>query len=172
MNISRCLLLLYNFCSSLLNVIVFIVSTCLSCVTSLTLLLQVTRSEASSLQLCPGILRVRKSFLTQSSQRFFGLHRSRLPSCSSPKTICWGTLPSSILLRWPVQQRRLILMISSSWSILDLERTSSFDTYSCHLIFRMDLKHFKRKVLSLVLWQLWRVQVSDEYKRLLRTTVS
>ena len=65
---------------------------------------------------------------------------SRFPSLSSLKNTAPGMHTSSILLKWPAQRSCTWRKMDCTLGRLSLFRTSSFDTWSCHLTTRMECK--------------------------------
>ena len=71
---------------------------------------------------------------------FFGAPRSRSPSWSSLKKTVSGMGTSSILVTWPAQRSCVWSKMDSTLGRMALSRTSSFDTWSCHLMPMMKRK--------------------------------
>ena len=119
---------------------------CLSALNSQLALLtdeyQLSRSEASCchdwwlIPACASCL----DLFSWSLQRFLGAPWSRFPSWSSLKTTALGMCTSSILVTWPAKCSCTWSKMNSMLGRLALLRTSSFDTWSSHLMPRMECK--------------------------------
>ena len=108
---------------------------------------------------------------TTSLNLLWGLPCFHFPEVNSPIISCFGSLLSSMRMTCPTQGSRLFRIMASMLVDSAMLRTCMLETRSCHLTFRMVCRLRIRKHSSCFRCLLYRVYVSQPWRRLVRMTI-
>ena len=99
------------------------------------------------------------SHLQRSLNQRCGYPGGRVPSLHLPYSMSLGMWPESIQQMWPSHLRCLLLRMANKFGVPAHFRTSVLVSLSCQEMWRMHLRQWRWKLLSLFSWLVYIVQV-------------